>query len=127
MEDLLSHPSEQWTAKPVESDDEDAEFLAAYRARDESDEEEADDSESVRAMTLREARAVGEQLKTFVQQNQGYQRMHKHLHAIMIEELVRDMEAMTVSVRTQQLDMHDFYLPVRSAEGVSLPAGAGAD
>ena len=125
MEDLLSHPSEQWTAKPVESDDEDAEFLAAYRARDESDEEEADDSESVRAMTLREARAAGEQLKTFVQQNQGYQRMHKHLHAI--EELVRDMEAMTVSVRTQQLDMHDFYLPVRSAEGVSLPAGAGAD
>ena len=125
MEDPLSHPSEQWTAKPVESDDEDAEFLAAYRARDESDEEEADDSESVRAMTLREARAVGEQLKTFVQQNQGYQRMHKHLHAI--EELVRDMEAMTVSVRTQQLDMHDFYLPVRSAEGVSPPAGAGAD
>jgi hypothetical protein len=29
--------------------------------------------------------------------------MHKHLHAI--EELVRDMEAMAVSVRTQQLDM----------------------
>ena len=81
-------------------------------------------SQSVRAMTLREARAVGEQLKTFVQQNQGYQRMHKHLHAI--EELVRDMEAMTVSVRTQQLDMHDFYLPVCSAEGVSPPAGAGA-
>ena len=103
MEDLLSHPSEQWTAKPVESDDEDAEFLAAYRARDESDEEEADDSESVRAMTLREARAVGEQLKTSMQQDQGNQRMHKHLHAI--EELVKDMEAMAVSVRTQQLDM----------------------
>jgi hypothetical protein len=69
VEDILSRPSERWTANSVETDDEDAEFLAAYRARDESDEEEADDSESVRALTLREARAAGEQLKTFVQQN----------------------------------------------------------
>ncbi len=92
------YPSEQWTVKPVELDDEDAEFLAAYRAREESDEEEADDNESVTPMTLREARAVGEKLKAFVQQNQGTERMHMHLHAI--EELVRDMEALTVSART---------------------------
>jgi hypothetical protein len=47
-----------------------------------------------------------------VQQNQGNERMHKHLHAI--EELVRDMVAMTVSARTHQRDMHDFFLPVRT-------------
>jgi hypothetical protein len=103
VEDLLSDPSEQWTAKPVESDDEDAEFLAAYRASEGSDEEEADDSETVVSMKLPEARAVGEKLKTFVQQNQGDMRMQKHLHAI--EELVRDIEAMTVSARTRQMDM----------------------
>lgn len=66
-EDLLSHPSEQWTASPVESDNEDAKFPAAYRARERSDEEEADDNESVVPMTLREARVVGENLKIFVQ------------------------------------------------------------
>ncbi len=57
----------------MESDDEDGELTAAYIAREESDEleDEVDDSEAVVRLTLREARAVGENLKIFVLQNQA--------------------------------------------------------
>jgi hypothetical protein len=74
-------------------------------------------------MRLQEARAVVEKLKTSVQQNQGDKRMQKHA----MEELVRDIEAMTVSAWTSCADMHDYFLPSRTTEGVSSPAGAEVD
>ncbi len=40
---------------------------------------------------------------------------------------MREMEAMTVSARSQQTNMHDFLLPVRAAAEESLAAGARAD
>jgi hypothetical protein len=96
VENLVNHASEQWTEEP-QSDDEDA--IAAYEARDATDEEEADQSEEVLPMTLRQAREAGQALKTFVQENQGLERMRPYLKGI--EALVREMESMTVSPRTQ--------------------------
>jgi hypothetical protein len=61
----------------------------------------------------------------------GYSAISRHICFCMplslIEELARDMEARTVSVRTHQQGMQDdLYLPVLTAEGqgVSSPAGA---
>ena len=68
VENLLNHVSEQWTEAP-QSDDEEA--TVAYVAREASDEEEADESEPVVPITLREARASGQAVKIFVQENQG--------------------------------------------------------
>ena len=106
MENVVDHATERWTAAP-QSDDEDA--AAAYEAREECDGEVADDSEPVVPMTLREARATGQALKIFVQENE---RMRQYLSAI--ESMVREMEAMTVSARSQQTDMHDFFACARS-------------
>ena len=111
--------NQQWTEEP-QSDDEDA--TAAYAAREASDEEEADDSEPVVPMTLREARGAGQALKTFVQENE---RMRPYLQTI--ESMVREMEAMTVSARSHQSDMHDHFLSVRDAADDSPAAGAEAD
>ncbi len=80
VEHILSCPSEQWTAAPVESDDEDSELTAAYQAREESDGE--DDDEPVLPMTLREARVAGGALKLFVQENQDSVRMRPYLRVI---------------------------------------------
>ena len=44
-----------------------------------------------------------------------------------IESLMREMAAMTVSARTQQTDMHDFFLPARAEADASPAAGAEAD
>ena len=44
-----------------------------------------------------------------------------------IESMVREMEAMTVSARSHQSDMHDHFLPVRAAADDSPAAGAEAD
>ncbi len=68
---FLHHVSEQWTEAPQP----DEEATAAYEAREASDEEEADESEPVVPMTLREARASGQAVKIFVQENQGCERM----------------------------------------------------
>ncbi len=124
VENSLSHVSEQLTEAP-QSDDE--KETAVYEAREASDEEEADESEPVVLMTLREARALGQAVKIFVQENQGCERMRPYLSAI--ESLVRQMEAMPVSARTQQLetDMHDCFLPARAVADVSPAAGAQAD
>ncbi len=46
--------------------------------------------------------------KIFVQENE---RMRQYLSAI--ESMVREMEAMTVSMRSQQTDMHDFFASAR--------------
>jgi len=76
VENVVDHDTEQWTAAP-QSDDEDA--TAAYEARDESDGEDADDSEPVVPMTLREVRATGQAFKIFVQDNE---RMCEYLSVI---------------------------------------------
>ncbi len=67
----------------------------------------------------------GRRLRFFVQENQGCERMRPYLSAI--ESLVRDMDAMAVSARTQQTDMHDFFLPARAAANASPAAGAEAN
>ena len=100
VEDVLDDPTEAWTAAPVESDDEDADLRAAFQARAESDEDEADVNEVVMPMTLRDARIAAQAVKVFVQKNQAVEVMHGYLKPI--EDLVSDLEAMTVSVRTQQ-------------------------
>jgi hypothetical protein len=125
VEDLLNDATEQWTAAPVESDEEDAERTAAYRAREASDEEEADESEPVVPMTLRQVRVAGNGVKIFVQENQNSEHMRPFLHTV--EELMRAMEAMTVSARTVQKDVRDYFLPVSAADGVSPSAGDQAD
>jgi len=125
VEDLLNNATEQWTAAPVESDEEDAERTAAYRAREASDEEEADESEPVVPMTLRQVRVAGNGVKIFVQENQNSEHMRPFLHTV--EELMRAMEAMTVSARTVQKDVRDYFMPVSAADGVSPSAGDQAD
>jgi hypothetical protein len=122
VENSLSNVSEQWTEAP-QSDDEEA--TAVYEAHEASDEEEADESETVVLMTLREARALGQVVKIFLQENQGCERMCPYLSAI--KSLVREMEAMTVFARTQPSDMHDCFFPVRAAADASPAAGAKAD
>ena len=88
-EDLIDDPSENWTAAPIDSDDEDAESRAALQECEESDKEEADEGEPVVPMTLREARRGGHALKLFVQQNQDTANMRRWLEPI--EGLVREM------------------------------------
>jgi hypothetical protein len=76
-------------------------------------------------MTLREARGVEHALKIFVQENQDTETMRPHLRNI--EALVRDMEAKTVSVRTQQTKVTRLFMPERAAEGSRPTSGAGAE
>ena len=127
VNDVVGDRSELWTQAPAEFEDGDTELRAALAARESSDEEEADDSEPVVPMTLREARGVGHALKIFkfVQENQDTEAMRPHLRNI--EALVRDMEAMTVSVRTQQTKVTRFFMPERAADGSTPTAGAGAE
>ena len=110
---------QQWSEEPW-SEDEDA--TSVYEAREASDKEEADDSEPVVPMTLCEARGAGQAIKTFVQDNE---RMRPYLQTI--ESMVREMEAMTVSARCYQSDMHDHFSTVRAAADVSPAAGAEVD
>ena len=97
----------------------------ALAACEESDQEEADDSEPVTPMTLREAMIAGLALKIFVRENQDMEALRPNIRAI--EGLVREMEAMTVSARTKQTVMTSFFMPMRAADGPSPLAGAGAD
>jgi hypothetical protein len=57
-------------------------------------------------MTLSEVRASGQAVKIFVQENQGCE--HMRLYLSVKESMVREMEAMIVSARTLQTDLHDF-------------------
>ena len=74
--------SQQWTEE-TQSDDEDS--TSAYESREASDEEEADASEPMVPMTLREARGAGQALKTFVQENE-----HMSPYIQEIESMVRE-------------------------------------
>jgi hypothetical protein len=49
---FVEQPDERWTKAPIESDDEDAELVAAIRARSEEDVEKADDSTAVIPWTM---------------------------------------------------------------------------
>ena len=70
----MDDATERWTATPIDSEDEDAECRAAMQTAETdraSDEEDADVSEHVVPMTLREARVAAHALKIFVQENQS--------------------------------------------------------
>ena len=124
VEDVVNDPLEQWTAAPLESDD----AFGGCRMQSsnaEEDEENADDSEPVVPMTLRDERAAAQALKIFVQENQRTAAMRPYLEPI--QALSREMEAMTVSARTQQTTMHRFFQPVRASDSVSPSAGTKAD
>ena len=72
--------------------------------------------------------SAAQAVKHFVQENQDNVALRPYLAAI--EDLVGEMEEMTVSARTRQSDMREFYLPVPAADGVSpsaLAGGARAD
>ena len=43
-----------------------------------------------------------------------------------IKDLVSDMEAMTVSARTEQTRIYQFFAPVQAADGCAPSAGSGA-
>ena len=78
-------------------------------------------------MTLRDARIAAQAVKVFVQNNQAVEVMHGYLKPI--EDLVSDLEAMTVSVRTQQTRVHNhnnFFAPVKAADGRAPSAGSRA-
>ena len=107
-----------------DSDEEDAEQRAALAGREESDREEADDSEPVVPMSLRDARSAGQALKIFVQENQDTEALRPYLRNI--EGLVREMEAMTVSARTQQTKVDQFFVPLRAADDLKSKLGARA-
>jgi hypothetical protein len=76
-------------------------------------------------MTLRQVRVAGNGVKIFVQENQNSEHMRPFLHTV--EELMRAMEAMTVSARTVQKVVRDYFLPVSAADSVSPSAGDQAD
>ena len=51
-----------------------------------------------------------------------------HAHVSFCDRVAGgEMEAMTVSTRIQQTDMHDFFLPARAEADASPAAGAEAD
>ena len=89
------------------------------------DEEDADVSEHVVPMTLREARVAAHALKVFVQENQSIEAFHPFL--VQFERFSREVDAVTVSARTEQSTIHHFFQPVHAADGISPTAGARAD
>lgn len=121
VNDVVADPTETWTASPVEYVEEDAALRAALEAQEESDKEEADDSVSVIPMTLKEARSAAQGVKVFVQENQDNVALRPYL--VAVEGLVSEMEAMTVSARTRQSDMREYFIPVPATDGVSPSAG----
>ena len=75
-------------------------------------------------MSLRDARSAGQALKNCVQENQDTEALHLYLRTI--EGFVREMEAMTVSARTQQTKVDQFFVPLRAADKLMSTAGAKA-
>ena len=59
-----------------------------------------------------------------MQENQDIEAMHPYLRNI--EGLVREMEAMTVSARTQQTEVDQFFVPLRAADDLKSMLGARA-
>ena len=124
VEDVVDDATERWTAAPIDSEDEDAECRAAMQNAD-IDEEDADVSEHVVPMTLREARVAAHALKIFVQENQSIEAFRPFL--VHFERFSREVDAVTVSARTEQSTIHHFFQPVHAADGISPSAGARAD
>ena len=124
VEDVVDDATERWTAAPIDSEDEDAECRAAMQNAD-IDEEDADVSEHVVPMTLREARLAAHALKIFVQENQSIEAFRPFL--VQFERFSREVDAVTVSARTEQSTIHHFFQPVHAADGISPSAGARAD
>ena len=76
------------------------------------------------ARPMIQVRVAGNAVKIFVQENQNSEQT-EHMRAFLhiVEELMRAMEAMTVSARTVQKDVRDYFLPLSSADDVSPSAG----
>ncbi len=100
---FVDQPDERWTEAPIESDEEDAELVAALKARSEQDEDEDDDSPAVIpwAGTLSQARAASDGMKTFFRANQAeHPELRRYMAAVEgIEKLLKNM---TFSARSKQ-------------------------
>jgi hypothetical protein len=70
VDKFVDQPEEKWT-EAVESDEEDAELIAAVQAQTEEVVEDADDSVPRTPWTMREARGASEQMRCFIQENQA--------------------------------------------------------
>jgi hypothetical protein len=106
---FVDQPDERWTEAPIESDEEDAELVAALKARSEQDEEEDDDSPAVIPWTLSQARAASDGMKTFFHANQAeHPELRKYMEAV--EGIEKLLENMTFSARSKQTTLlqHDF-------------------
>jgi hypothetical protein len=79
--------------------------------REASDEEEADDSEP---MTLRRA-AAPQALNDLCHGTEPEENERIRPYLQTIESMVREIEAMAVSARSHQSDVHDHFLPPRLA------------
>ncbi len=99
VEAILHNPTEQWTAAPDYSDDDGCDLRAALQAREVTEEENANEYEPVAPMTQREARSAAHALKIFVQESQSVEAIQGYLKPI--EDQVSDVEAVTVSARTE--------------------------
>ena len=91
----------RWTEAPIESDEEDAELVAAIEAHSEQDVEEADDSPAVIPWTLSQARAPSDGMKTLFRSNHGeHAELRKYMAAV--EGIEKLLENMTFSSRSKQ-------------------------
>ena len=116
---FVDQPDERWTEAPFESDEEDAELVAALKARTEQDEDKDDDSTAVVPWALSQARAASDGMKTFFHENQAeHAELRKYMAAV--EGIEKLLENMTFSARSKQtmLLQHDLLqnqqLPRRS-------------
>jgi len=79
--------------KFIDSDEEDAELVAALKARTEQDEDKDDDSTAVVPWALSQARAASDGMKTFFHENQAeHAELRKYMAAVEgIEKLLEKM------------------------------------
>ena len=92
------------------------------KARPAQDEEDADGSDPVVAMTLKEAREMFVKGKNILQENQTNPSLQNYLAPV--EGLVLAQEAMTFSARTCQPDIGIFFQPLPAPDSSSGAAGA---
>ena len=106
---FVDQPDERWTEAPIESDEEDAELVAALKARTEQDEDKDDDSTAVVPWALSQARAASDGMKTFFHENQAeHAELRKYMAAV--EGIEKLLDNMTFSARSKQTTLlqHDF-------------------
>ena len=107
--------------KFIDSDEEDAELVAALKARTEQDEDKDDDSTAVVPWALSQARAASDGMKTFFHENQAeHAELRKYMAAV--EGIEKLLENMTFSARSKQtrLFQHDFTAEPAAAQAESV-------